>query len=123
MDEKSRQKFMTENKVQSALPRIIRTGYHSLDLIHFFTTGKDEVRAWTIKRGTKAPQAGGKIHSDFEKGFVCAEVTAFEDFKELGSEAECKAKGKVRTEGKTYEVKDGDIIFFKTSLRGSGKKK
>lgn len=124
MDEESRKKFMEENKVQSALPRIIRTGYHALDLIYFFTTGKDEVKAWTIKRGTKAPQAGGKIHSDFEKGFICAEVTSFEDFKALGSESECRAKGKVRTEGKTYEVQDGDIIFFKTSLRGgSGKKK
>ena len=97
----------------SMLPRIIKNGYHCLNLVHFFTSGADEVKAWTIRKGTLAPQAAGVIHGDFEKGFICAEVTHFEDFKELGSEAEVKSKGKLLLKGKGYEVEDGDIIFFK----------
>jgi obg-like ATPase 1 len=84
------QKYMEENKMQSALPKIIKTGYSALNLQYFFTAGPDEVRAWTIQRGTKAPQAAGKIHTDFEKGFIMAEVMKFDDFKEHGSEGAVK---------------------------------
>jgi len=106
------------------LPKIITTGYHALDLVHFFTGGEDEVRAWTIKRGTLAPQAAGVIHTDFEKAFIAAETMSFEDFKRLGSEQAVKAAGKYRTEGKAYLVKDGDILFFKhgTVEKAGGKK-
>jgi obg-like ATPase 1 len=116
-------KYCEENKIQSALPKICTVGYETLDLIHYFTAGKDEVRCWTIKKGTKAPQAGGKIHSDFETGFICCEVMAFKDYKELGSEIECRAKGKYLQQGKGYTVEDGDIIFFKANRGGGAKKK
>mgnify|MGYP002712494523 CR=1 FL=1 len=107
------------------LPKIITTGFKALQLEYFFTAGADEVRAWTIQKGTKAPQAAGKIHTDFEKGFIMAEVMGFDDFKELGSEAACRAGGKYRQQGKTYVVQDGDIIFFKFNAGGglSAKKK
>jgi len=108
----------------SAIPRIIKTGYHALDLIYYFTSGSDEVKAWTLRRGTKAPQAAGIIHTDFEKGFICAEVMRFEDFKEHGSETVVKAAGKYQQQGKNYTVEDGDIIFFKfNTSSSSGKKK
>lgn len=110
-------------KVISSLPKVIRTGYHHLDLIHFFTTGADEVRAWTVRRHSRAPQAAGQIHTDFEKGFICAEVTAYEDFNAAGSEAAAKAAGKVRTQGKEYVVLDGDIIFFKFNVAKGGQPK
>ena len=97
----------------SALPKIIVTGFKAVHLIYFFTAGHDEVRCWQIRKGTKAPQAAGTIHTDFEKGFVCAEVMHFEELKELVTEAAVKAAGKYRQEGKGYEVLDGDIIFFK----------
>jgi obg-like ATPase 1 len=99
--------------VASQIPKIIKAGYHHLSLAHYFTCGEDEVKCWTIKRGTKAPQAAGIIHTDFERGFIKAEVMKFEEYKELGSEAAMKAAGKYRVEGKNYEVQDGDIIFFK----------
>lgn len=111
-----KKKYLEEKNLKvpaSMLPKIITTGYHALDLVHFFTGGDDEVRAWTIKRGCLAPQAAGVIHSDFEKGFIAAETMAFEDFKRLGTEQAVKAAGKYRTEGKAYAVKDGDILFFK----------
>jgi len=111
-------KLAEELKIQSAIPKIIKTGYYSLDLIYFFTCGSDEVKCWTIRRFTKAPQAAGVIHTDFEKGFVCAEVMNYEDFKALGSEAAVKAAGKYRQEGKGYSVIDGDIIFFKANTVG-----
>jgi len=82
-------------------------------LIYFFTAGKDEVRCWTIRNGTKAPQAAGVIHTDFEKGFICAEVMKYEDYREAGSETNAKAAGKYLQQGKNYSVLDGDIIFFK----------
>lgn len=107
-----------ENKTTSAIPKIIKTGYHSLDLIHYFTCGEDEVKCWTIRKYTLAPQAAGVIHTDFEKGFICAEVMKFDDFKELGSEAAVKAAGKYKQQGKTYQVIDGDIIFFKCNTVG-----
>ena len=83
-----------------------------LGLCSFLTAGTDECRAWTIKRGTKAPQAAGKIHTDFERGFIRAEVIAFEDLKGFGTMANAKAQGKVRSEGKEYVMKDGDIVNF-----------
>merc|ERR1712147_74941 len=86
MDEEEYKKFCEESKVQSVLPKIIKAGFSALQLQYFFTAGKDEVKAWTIQKGTKAPQAAGKIHTDFEKGFIMAEVMKFDDFKEHGSE-------------------------------------
>jgi len=115
-------KYLEENKTVSSIPKIIKTGYQALDLIHFFTCGSDEVKCWTIRRYTKAPQAAGVIHTDFEKGFVCAEVMKYEDFKELGAEAAVKAAGKYKQEGKMYMVQDGDIIFFKANTTGMSKK-
>lgn len=108
-----KEKFLKESEAQSALEKIIVNGYKSLGLIYFFTCGKDEVKAWTIQKNTKAPQAAGRIHSDMEKGFIMAEVMAYEDFKEAGSEANCKAAGKYKQKGRDYVVEDGDIIFFK----------
>jgi ribosome-binding ATPase YchF (GTP1/OBG family) len=87
-----------------------------LDLITYFTAGKQEVRAWTIKRGTKAPGAAGKIHTDFEKGFIKAEVIWWEDRVTLGSEAACRAAGKLAMEGKEYVVRDGDVMHFRFNV-------
>jgi len=98
---------------ESALPKIIKTGFTAIQLIYFFTAGSDEVKCWTLRRGMKAPQAAGTIHTDFEKGFICAEVMAFEELREAGSEAEVKAKGRYRQEGKLYVVADGDVMLFK----------
>ncbi|KAG5182386.1 OLA1, Obg-like ATPase 1 [Tribonema minus] len=98
---------------KSMMARILKTGYQSLQLIHYFTAGADEVKAWTIKDGWLAPQAAGVIHTDFEKGFICAEVMTFEDLKELGDEEAVKKAGKMRQQGKRYVVQDGDIIYFK----------
>ena len=105
--------FMEELGVaESGLDRLIKSSYAQLGLISFQTAGSDECRAWTIKKGTKAPQAAGKIHTDFERGFIRAEVIAFEDMKEMGTMAAAKAKGLVRSEGKEYVMKDGDIVNF-----------
>lgn len=97
----------------SALPKVITQMRKVLNLGSFFTTGTDEVRQWTIRNGTKAPQAAGVIHNDFEKTFIQALVYNFEVLKELGDESEVKAKGKVMTKGKDYVVQDGDIILIK----------
>ena len=97
---------------QSGLDRLIQASYELLGLISFLTAGSDECRAWTIKKGTRAPQAAGKIHSDFERGFIRAEVIAFDDLKACGAMAAAKAKGLVRSEGKEYVMKDGDIVNF-----------
>jgi len=112
-------KLSAEKETVSILPKIIKEGYALLQLEYFFTAGADEVKAWTIQKGTKAPGAAGKIHTDFEKGFIMAEVMKFTDFKENGSESATKAAGKYRQEGKQYVVQDGDIIFFKFNA-GSG---
>ena len=105
--------FMEELGVnESGLDKLIRSSYALLGLISFLTAGSDECRAWTIKKGTKAPQAAGKIHTDFERGFIRAEVIAFEDMKECGTMANAKSKGLVRSEGKEYIMKDGDIVNF-----------
>ncbi len=101
---------------ESALSRFIRTAYGLLDLISFFTVGPDEVRAWTIRRGTVAQRAAGKIHSDLERGFIRAEVTPYEVFMEYGSEAAVKDAGKLRVEGKTYVVHDGDIVHVRFNV-------
>ena len=97
---------------QSGLDRLIQCSYTLLGLISFLTAGSDEVRAWTITRGTRAPQAAGKIHTDFERGFIRAEVIAFDDLKALGSMAAAREKGRIRSEGKEYVMKDGDIVNF-----------
>uniref|UniRef100_A0A915I853 Obg-like ATPase 1 n=1 Tax=Romanomermis culicivorax TaxID=13658 RepID=A0A915I853_ROMCU len=125
MPEDERSAYLKEKNITSALEKIIKTGYKSLQLEYFFTCGKDEVRAWTIQKGTKAPQAAGRIHGDFEKGFIMAEVMKFADFKAEGSEAAVKAAGKYRQQGRTYIVDDGDIILFKFNAGAGlqGKKK
>ncbi|AFR26051.1 ribosome-binding ATPase YchF [Bartonella quintana] len=99
--------------VESSLNCLIRAGYHLLDLITYFTCGPKETRAWTIPRGTKAPQAAGIIHSDFERGFIRAQTISYEDYIALGGENGAKEAGKARDEGKEYIVQDGDIILFK----------
>ncbi|KAE9535783.1 hypothetical protein AGLY_007684, partial [Aphis glycines] len=121
MEEPERKKYMEEVQATSALDKIIVQGYKALQLQYFFTAGHDEVKAWTIQKGFKAPQAAGRIHTDFEKGFIMAEVMKFEDFKNEGSEAACKAAGKYRQQGRNYVVEDGDIIFFKFNA-GAGLK-
>ena len=112
-DPEEKAMFMEELGVsQSGLDRLIQSSYSLLGLISFLTAGSDECRAWTIKRGTKAPQAAGKIHTDFERGFIRAEVIAFEDLVACGTMANAKAKGLVRRAGKEYVMKDGDIVNF-----------
>lgn len=118
--------FLDESKCTSSLPKMVVQGYKELDLIYYFTAGETEVRCWTILRGTLAPQAAGVIHSDFERGFIKAEVCSFEDFKTLAtgkSMAEVKAAGRYRMEGKTYVVEDGDIIHFMFNVTAQPKKK
>ena len=112
-DPEEKAMFMEELGVaESGLDQLIKASYALLGLISFLTAGSDECRAWTIKRGTKAPQAAGKIHTDFERGFIRAEVIAFEDMKTCGTMVAAKAKGLVRSEGKEYVMKDGDIVNF-----------
>ncbi len=101
---------------EPGLNKVIRTGYQMLDLITFFTCGEPEVHAWTITTGTKAPQAAGKIHTDFERGFIRAEVTGCDDLLELGSEQAAKAAGKMAIEGKDYVVRDGDVMHFRFNV-------
>jgi GTP-binding protein YchF len=101
---------------ESGLDKMIKASYELLGLISFLTTGEDETRAWTIKKGTKAPQAAGKIHSDFERGFIAAEVAAYDDLVRLGSHQALKENGLLRVEGKEYVVKDGDIINFRFNV-------
>ncbi|SOV75174.1 GTP-binding protein, putative [Plasmodium sp. gorilla clade G3] len=121
-EEEKKQYFQTNNIKQSMLNKIIKTGYYEINLIHFFTCGHDEVKCWTIRKGTKAPQAAGVIHTDFEKGFICAEVYKYTDLVEYKSEGEVKANGKYLQKGKDYVVEDGDIIFFKFNVSSGGKK-
>jgi len=126
MDVEEAKAYKEETKCVGVLEKIIVQGYKALGLQYFFTAGEDEVKAWVIQKGTKAPQAAGRIHGDFEKGFIMAETMKFDDFKELGSEQKVKAAGKYRDQGKTYTVQDGDIIFFKFNAGAgltAGKKK
>lgn len=109
--------FMDEYGMkQPALNRLIHSAYKLLNLFTYFTAGKQEVRAWTIHRGWKAPQAAGVIHTDFEKGFIKAEVIAYDDYVQYGSEAACREAGKLRIEGKEYIVKDGDVMHFRFNV-------
>lgn len=101
---------------ESSLNRLIREAYAALDLITFFTSGEKETRAWTIQRDSKAPQAAGRIHTDFEKGFIRADVVAYEKLVEAGSEAAARDKGWIRSEGKDYVVQDGDVCVFKFNV-------
>ena len=113
LEGEDKQMFLEELGIEeSGLDRLIKASYALLGLISFLTAGEDECRAWTIKKGTKAPQAAGKIHTDFERGFIRAEVIAFDDLKELGTMANAKSQGRVRSEGKEYVMKDGDIVNF-----------
>jgi GTP-binding protein YchF len=101
---------------EPAVDRFIREAYALLDLISMLTVGEDECRAWPIPRNTPAPAAAGKIHSDIERGFICAEVTHWQDLVELGSEAKCRDAGKLRVEGKSYVVQDGDVVHFRFNV-------
>ena len=116
-DEKERDDFLKSLKLnETSLSKLIRTGYQILDLITFFTSGENESRAWICKKGTLAPQAGAKIHTDFEKGFIKVETIGYEDFIKFNGETGCKINGKIRQEGKDYTVKDGDILNFKFNV-------
>lgn len=101
---------------ESGLDRLVKTGYDLLGLISYLTAGKQEVRAWTIEKGTKAPQAAGKIHSDFEKGFIRAEIVAYKDLMACGTYTTAKEKGLVRSEGKEYVMQDGDVTLFRFNV-------
>jgi len=118
LEDDEKEMFLSEMGLEeSGLNRIIREGYSLLGLISYLTAGKPEVRAWTIRKGTKAPQAAGKIHTDFEKGFIRAEVVSFDDFMACGgSMAAAKEKGVVRLEGKDYVMQDGDIVLFRFNV-------
>ncbi len=117
LDKEDRDLFREELGIEeSGLSLLITAGYELLGLISYITAGEKETRAWTIKKGTKAPQAAGKIHTDFERGFIRAEVVSYEDLMELGSLTVAKEKGKVRSEGKDYVVKDGDVILFRFNV-------
>ena len=117
MSDEDKAMFLEELGLEeSGLNRIIQTGYSLLGLISFLTAGKQEVRAWTITRGTKAPQAAGKIHTDFEKGFIRAEIVAFDDLEKCGSMAAAREQGLLRLEGKEYVMQDGDIVEFRFNV-------
>ncbi len=113
LEDDERVEFLASYGVsESGLEKIIRTGFHTLGLISYFTAGPKEVKAWTIHKGWRAPQAAGVIHTDFEKGFIRAEVISYDDYIKHGSEAACKAAGVMRVEGKEYIVSDGDVMHF-----------
>ena len=117
MTDDEKKEFLAELGLEvSGLNRIIKEGYSLLGLISYLTAGKQEVRAWTITKGTKAPQAAGKIHTDFEKGFIRAEVVSFDDLISCGNMASAKEKGLVRLEGKEYVMQDGDIVLFRFNV-------
>lgn len=117
LDEEDKKVFLADLGLkESGLDRLIKAGYELLGLISFLTAGPQEVRAWTIKKGTKAPQAAGKIHSDFERGFIRAEVIAYEDLMACGSYTVAKEKGLVRLEGKDYIMQDGDVTLFRFNV-------
>lgn len=117
LDPEERDEFLADIGLEEAgLDKLIRTAYELLELITYFTAGEKECRAWTIRRGTKAPGAAGVIHTDFERGFIKAEVIAWDLLVELGSEAAAKAAGKLRIEGKEYVVSDGDVMHFRFNV-------
>lgn len=117
MSAEERKEFLREYGVEEdALAELIKAAYKTLGLQSFLTAGKKEVRAWTIKQGATAPEAAGAIHTDFERGFIAAEVMKYNDLRELGSEQAVKAAGKLRTEGKTYVMQDGDVVEFRFNV-------
>eukprot|EP01086_Lenisia_limosa_P000928 TRINITY_DN11638_c0_g1_i1.p1 TRINITY_DN11638_c0_g1~~TRINITY_DN11638_c0_g1_i1.p1 ORF type:complete len:274 (-),score=115.04 TRINITY_DN11638_c0_g1_i1:53-874(-) len=118
VDSGDRDAYFKEAGVPSMLDKIVQHTYSMLNLIHFFTVGKDEVRSWTVRKNCLAPQAAGTIHTDFEKGFVSAETMSYEDRKTLETEAAVKAAGRLRLEGKNYVVQDGDILHIKANTVG-----
>lgn len=117
LEEEEKKMFLEELGLsESGLDKMVKASYHLLGLISYLTAGEDETRAWTIKKGTKAPQAAGKIHSDFERGFIRAEVVSYQDLLEYKSLSAAKEKGLVGIEGKEYVVKDGDVILFRFNV-------
>ena len=117
MDDADRNEMIEEFGIEgTGLDKLITASYRLLGLISFLTSGSDECRAWTIRKGTKAPQAAGKIHSDFERGFIRAEIVAFDDLKACGTMAVAKEKGLIRSEGKEYVMKDGDVTLFRFNV-------
>jgi GTP-binding protein YchF len=117
LPKEERQEFLEHLGIdEPGLNRLIRAGYHLLDLISYFTAGEKEVRAWTIRRGTKAPGAAAEIHTDFERGFIRAETLGWNDFETAGSQKAAKERGMMRSEGKDYEVQDGDILLFRFNV-------
>ena len=117
MEEEDQNIFLNEYGLkESGLNKLIKASYSLLGLITFFTAGPKEVKAWTIKNGSKAPQGAGKIHSDFERGFIKAEVIKYDDYIKYKSELNCKENGKINLEGKDYVIDDGDIIHFKFNV-------
>lgn len=117
LEAEEKEMFLEELGVKSSgLDRLILAAYENLGLITYFTAGPKEVRAWTIRRGTKAPQAAGVIHTDFERGFIRAETIAFDEYSDLGSEKAAKEAGRMRQEGKEYVVKDGDVLLFRFNV-------
>ena len=117
LDEEEKREMLEEYGLEeSGLDKLIQASYSLLGLMSFLTAGVQEVRAWTIKQGTKAPQAAGKIHTDIERGFIRAEIVSYDDLVECGSEAAAKEKGLYRLEGKEYVMKDGDIVNFRFNV-------
>ncbi len=117
LDEADRADYLASvGQEESGLNRLIKAGYEALGLITFLTSGEKETRAWTATKGSTAPVAAGKIHSDFEKAFIRAEVCKWQDFVELGGEAGCRDKGLLKIEGKEYIIKDGDVCNFRVGV-------
>ena len=117
MPQEDRAEYLAElGLTESGLARVIRAGYELLGLQTFFTAGPKESRAWTFPKGSKAPQAAGEIHTDFEKGFIRAETIAYDDYVSLGGESGAREAGKLRQEGKEYLVQDGDVMLFKFNV-------
>ncbi|MGB3366624.1 MAG: redox-regulated ATPase YchF [Acidaminobacteraceae bacterium] len=117
LEDDEKMEFLNEMGLkESGLDKLVRSSYHLLDLISFLTAGPQEVRAWTIRKGTKAPQAAGKIHTDIERGFIRAETIAYEALKEHGTMSAAKEKGLVRLEGKDYVIQDGDVILYRFNV-------
>ena len=117
LENAEQQELLSEYGLEEpGLNKLIKAGYRLLGLITFLTTGPKEVRAWTIKEGTKAPQAAGKIHTDFERGFIRAEVVSFEELMKSGSLPAAREQGLLRSEGKEYVMKDGDVVVFRFNV-------
>ena len=117
LEEDEKEMFLSELGLEeSGLDRLIRVCYDLLGLMSYLTAGEQEVRAWTIEKGTKAPQAAGKIHTDFERGFIRAEVVSYDDLMACGSLPAAREKGLVRSEGKEYVMQDGDVVLFRFNV-------